>query len=309
MQYEIKLSGSPQDDGSISLDRMWRLAKTLSDIARGALQIRLEGLSKTRGRTNQQLQQATEIRIKELKKGSTVLELECEPFGKTLSGWQGDFFRMSGFEQLPDHTPVSLIMESFREALTPVQTEETFLDKPLLKDLRQFQKIFLSEEEIITFANRHTLPDLQLTFSELNRIKTLEEQTPEPQTVLVHGIVETLKFSTSKVVIQTKEGSINAHLSEDLSPKTVRDFWGEKVSITGTAHYRPSGNIAFLEIEKIFEPGAGDDYFSQLPQTETVEQQIQRQLKEKRYQNQLSEIIGQWPGDENFDDLLEQLSK
>lgn len=31
-----------------------------------------------------------------------VLELECDPFGETLAGWQGDVFQMSGFEQLPD---------------------------------------------------------------------------------------------------------------------------------------------------------------------------------------------------------------
>lgn len=309
MLYEIRMSGPPEDDGSISLDRMWRLAKNLSDIARGALQIRLEGLSKTRGRTNQQLQDATEIRVKNIKAGSTVLELECDSFRKTLSGLQGDVFRMSGFEQLPDQTPMSLIITSFQDALSESPLEEAFLDKPLLKELRHFQRVFLSNEETISFANQGSVPILKLTSPELNKIKVLEEQTPEAQTVLVNGIVETLKYSTSKVVIKTKEGNINARLSEDLSPKEVREYWGEEISITGTAHYKPSGRIAFLEIEKIFEPGEGDDYFSTLPGTETVEQQIQRQLKEKGYANQLSEVVGQWPGDEDFESLLEQLSE
>ncbi len=43
--------------------------------------------------------------------------------------------------------------------------------------------------------------------------------------------------------------------------------------------------------------------------SETVEQQIQRQLKEKKGKNLLSEIIGKWPGDEDFDDLIKMLTK
>jgi hypothetical protein len=309
MLYEIKISGASKHDGSISLDRMWRLAKHLSDIARGALLIRLEGLSKTKGRTNQRLLDAVEIRLKNLRSGSTVLELECDPFRETLAGWQGDVFQMSGFEQLPDQTPMSLIIGAFRDALQEASPEEAFLDKPLLRDLRQFQQVFLSKEETISFANQGSVPALELTAPELDKIKLLEEQTPEPQTVLVHGRVETLTYSSAKVIIQSRDGNIQAQLSEAVSHQKMRTYWGEEVSIVGTAHYKPSGRMAFLEIEKIFEPAESDDYFSRLPDTETVDQQIQRQLKEKGYRNQLAEIVGQWPGDEEFERLIEQLDE
>lgn len=43
--------------------------------------------------------------------------------------------------------------------------------------------------------------------------------------------------------------------------------------------------------------------------SETVEQQIQRQLKEKKCKNFLSEIIGKWPGDEDFEVLIKMLTK
>ena len=65
-------------------------------------------------------------------------------------------------------------------------------------------------------------------------------------------------------------------------------------------------------------------YFSKKPKAErrplpcrpaeTVEQQIERQLIEKGYsspcnKNQLAEIVGKWPGDEDFEDLLNMLTK
>jgi len=37
MEYEIKLSGTPFDDGAIDLDRLEFIAQYLRDIAKGAL--------------------------------------------------------------------------------------------------------------------------------------------------------------------------------------------------------------------------------------------------------------------------------
>lgn len=42
---------------------------------------------------------------------------------------------------------------------------------------------------------------------------------------------------------------------------------------------------------------------------QTVEQQIERQMRKHGYRNRLSEIIGKWPGDEDFDQLLKMLTK
>jgi len=45
MIYEIRLAGAEQDDGKIDLQRLIELAQSLTDIAKGALQIRLMGVS------------------------------------------------------------------------------------------------------------------------------------------------------------------------------------------------------------------------------------------------------------------------
>nr|HXL57530.1 hypothetical protein [Chitinophagaceae bacterium] len=59
--------------------------------------------------------------------------------------------------------------------------------------------------------------------------------------------------------------------------------------------------------ERIFEPTEADKYFSKASKKETVEQQIQRQQKLLKYANHLSEVVGQWPGDESIEEILNAL--
>ena len=52
MVYEIKLAGAEQDDGKIELPRLTLLSQAINDIAKGALQIRLLGVSSKSGKTS-----------------------------------------------------------------------------------------------------------------------------------------------------------------------------------------------------------------------------------------------------------------
>ncbi len=92
-----------------------------------------------------------------------------------------------------------------------------------------------------------------------------------------------------------------------MSSEKIAGFWGKEVTITGTAHFKPGGK-SVIEIERVFEVVEGDKYFSKKPKSETVEQQIQRQIRQKGG-NRLSEIVGEWPGDEDFDELIKMLTK
>jgi hypothetical protein len=84
---------------------------------------------------------------------------------------------------------------------------------------------------------------------------------------------------------------------------------GKEVTISGIANYRPGGQLSYIEIEQYFEPGKSDDFFSRKPKEMTVEQQVLFQLKQGKKKNPLSDLIGKWPGDESFDDLLKMLDE
>jgi hypothetical protein len=115
-----------------------------------------------------------------------------------------------------------------------------------------------------------------------------------------------LKYSKLKVQIKTEEGIVDGVLSDSLSFEDIAPFWGKEVSITGTAHFKPRGH-SVIEIERVFEAGEGDVYLSKKPKSETVEKQLERQIREKDG-NQLAQIMGKWPGDET-DEEFEQMLK
>ena len=68
-----------------------------------------------------------------------------------------------------------------------------------------------------------------------------------------------------------------------------------------------SGCHKSLGIHIWTDEGEGDKYFSKKPKSETVAQQLERQIRDKGG-NQLSEIVGKWPGDET-DEEFEQMLK
>lgn len=292
MQYELRLSAAEQDDGGIDLDRLAQFAFGFRDIAKGALQIRLLGASHSKGRETRKLTDALRIRLIGMRTAeSTVFELECKQFRETLPPIQGDFFRPA-LEQLPDLSPIGLVMLSFNDALAENEDSDN-LDKMLLRDLADLKKLFVSDEEVFTLSNRGSLPDLTLMRKDFQRIKQLEDQTPDPAPVILNGTVELLQFSKSKIVLLTEEGrSINGVLTEGLLAGEASRFWGKKVTITGTAHFRPSGRMAFVEVDRMFEPGEKDEFFSKVPVRETVEQQLQRQIAQKGLVNRFGDFYG-----------------
>lgn len=306
MKYEIRLAGADQDDGKIELDRLVQLAQSITNIARGALQVKLVGISNEKGRRSEKISTALKIKLSDLKKGSTILELECDSFKSTLEGQPGDLFKSEILEQLPDKTPMSLVIESFREAMN-YNEDSTFLDKPLLKKLKDFKKIFVSNDESLTISNRGSIPEITLRKSDFKKIGVLEESIPEPQEIVINGVVEELKYSKLRVGIATKQGIVNAVLSEDLEPMDISKNWGQELTIAGRMHFLPSGKPSFIYIERIFSPDKFDGYFSKPFHKLNIEQQIQKKIKHQKHNNLLGDIVGQWPGDESIEDILKDL--
>ena len=226
MIYEIRISGNENENGKIELDRLIQLAQSIMDIAKGSLQIRLNGISTEKGRKSDTINNAARILLSSIKPGSTVLELECEPFKKTLEGYQPELFNNEALFELPSQTPVTLVMETFREALNQ-KDEYNFLDKPLLKKLKTFQRAFSSTNELITISNRGSIEGIELKKNDFKKIHTLEERFPEPKEIIINGIVDELKYSKARVTINTTEGSVNAVFSDDFDTDEIAKYWGK----------------------------------------------------------------------------------
>ncbi|MEZ0542929.1 hypothetical protein [Fibrella arboris] len=310
MEYDIRLSGAEEDNGTIEFDRLTQLANSIKSIARGALQIRLNGFSRSKGQMSNRLQRALKIQLVAIQEqDSTILRVRCDPFGETMNGIQGDLFNPAILATLPTLTPVSLFMEAFREA---VRTDlpgyaYDWLDRPLLTDLKNFRKLFLDESETIQFANRGSVPDLVLHTDDFQRISTLEDLTPESREVMVTGRLDELKYNHYRVRVETAKGVVNGVLKDTVKPEHISSFWGRQVTLAGKGHYKPGGNLSFIEVSRVMEASQTDALFVRPPHSHLLNQQIELQLKGGKSINRLADIVGEWPGDEPLDELLSQL--
>jgi len=306
--YEIKISGGKEEQGSIDLHRLARLADSICEIAKGALQIRVEGISKKRGDSPTWVKDAVQIRLRNLREGSTVLVLECEQMKTTLPQLQGDLFKQDELEDLSNQTPIGLVVASLQEALQ-TEREVRFLDKPLLRNLQGLQKAFLKEKEVIAFANQGSFPELELRASDFSQIRKLEEITPEPRQMLVSGVVDQLTYSKSQVVINTPDGNVRARLDESIAPEQMGKYWGKQATIAGRAHFRPNGKLAYFEIQQVFEANSeAQAYLALVPEVRTAEEQVSDYMRRNGHRpNRLKDIVGQWPGEESYEEIIANL--
>lgn len=307
MNYDIQIRGDDKDNGLIEFDRLSQLTQSTKEIATKALMLRVGGFSELKPPKN--LLKSLSIYLESLsgnKTEGTYLLLNCEYFKKNIDSLQMNAFKPT--EELLQLTPMALVIQTFRAALID-EEEKDYLDKPLLKTLLKFKKNFINDNEIIYFSNRNTVPAIEVTVDDFEKIENLEESIPEPNKVIINGKLDEMKYSKSKLVLVTEQGAVNAFSKDPSSIYSIKDFFGKELTITGMAHYKPGGKLSFIEIQEFAEPGENDKFFSRIPHAMSVQQQIAFEVKSGKSKNPLRELTGQWPGDESLDDLLKQLEE
>lgn len=308
MNYDIKIEGEAEDNGLIEFDRLNLLTKSTKDIAIKALMFRLRGFSDIN--PNKHLKKALAMRLQSIsgsEQQGTSLTIDCAHFSEIIKGVQVDLFKPR--DEVLQLTPMALVINAFETALKN-DSEDADLDKPLLKSLMSFKKNFISNKEIFHMANRGTIAAISLTKDDFQKIGQLEDSIPEPKNVIVNGQLDEMKVSKGKLGLLTEQGFVNVFANDkSIIENTVR-FMGKEVTISGLAHYKPNGQLSFVEIREFKEPGARDRYFSKKPHAMTAKQQVLWQAKQgknpgswdslKSISGLLSDI-----SDEEFEEMLQ----
>ena len=214
-------------------------------------------------------------------------------------------FKPELWQRIQQLTPMALVIKSFRAALIDDEDKD-ILDAPLLRSLFQFKKNFTGKQ-VFYLSNRQSISEIEIKIQDFERIKQLEESIPEPNKVSVYGTFDELKYSKQKVVLITEQGNINAVLKDETLFRRMLDFIGKELVINGMAHYKPNGKLSHIDISGFSEPGTNDKYFAKIPQALSVQQQIEFQLKERMSTNPFAALVGQWPGDEKWEEIINEL--
>jgi hypothetical protein len=306
MNYDIKIENNYEGKGRIELNRLSFLSSHVKLIAQKALLLQLFGYSKIS--LPGKLQKYLNIFLTSTtsNENETMLRLDSEYF-KNLPV-QLELFRDKS--TLNDLTPMALVIKTFNAALDENE-DKNLLDEPIINELLKFRKFFKTDTERILLSNRNTIPEVKFSGKEIDKIESLYKTIPTPQKTVINGIIDEMKFSRKQLVMLTADNQkiVVIPPSADFFGN-IKDFFGKEITISGEAHFKPGGQLSFINLENFNQPGTSDKFFSRKPSKISVQQQIAMQIKQGKKPNPLDDIFGKWPGnetDEEFEQMLKDL--
>lgn len=303
MNYDIKIINNYEGKGRIELDRMEFLAKHVKSIAQKSLLIQMYGYSKVSLPSN--LVKYLKIFLTQTQgnDGETILTLDTENF-KNIPV-QLDLFNEK--QSLSLFSPMSLVILSFSAALKDDE-DKNLIDEPLIDELLKFRKFFNTDTEKILMTNRSSIPEIEFSRKEIDKIENLYKKIPTPQKTVVTGIVDEMKFSREQVILTTADNKkIVVEVAKDLF-RELKEYFGQEIAIQGMAYFKPGGHLSYVKMESFGNADKAAKMFSRKPHKMTVQQQIALQLREGKKRNPLEEIAGKWPGEESLEELMELLN-
>lgn len=300
MNYDIKLINNYEGKGRIELDRMEFLAKHVKSIAQKSLLIQMYGYSKVSLPSN--LVKYLKIFLTQTQgnDGDTTLTLDAENFQNIPV--QLDLFNEK--QSLSTFTPMSLVIMSFSAALKEGE-DKNLIDEPIIDELLKFKKFFNTDTEKILMTNRSSIPEIEFSRKELDKIESLYKSIPSPQKTIVAGIVDEMKFSREQVILSTNDHKKIVVVVAREMFQELKEYFGQEIAINGMAHFKPGGQLSYVKMESFGEAGPAGRLFSKKPHKLTIQQQLALQLREGKKHNPLEDIAGKWPGEESLEELME----
>ena len=179
----------------------------------------------------------------------------------------------------------------------------------------KFKKNFISDNEIFYLANRGSIAEVKITKDDFHKISLLEDKIPEPKKVIVNGQLDEMKVSKGKLGLQTEQGFVVVNNKDGSIIPQIVEFMGKEVTISGLAHYKPNGQLSFVEIQEFNKSGENDKFFSKKPSAMTANQQLLFQAKKVKKSSSLdalksiSGLLKDEISDEQFNEMIKEIHK
>lgn len=310
LKYQLRLKGLTSPSGTIPLMALKEVCDLLLGAAERGLRLAVEGASVKRGRLPGWLMNSLELTVTGIKKGSTVLSIEAPVLGETAKEriQQQDFWYIA---PEPEDTALTLLSKSVHDTTAEALDSDTY-DGGVLDGLLQF-KPFLknSAKKIELKCVSRPKERFELGERELTKIQRLRAKTPEPRSFVISGRFDVIEHQKKRfhLVLGNGETILGTIDTEHLDVEHMRQFWGQKVTIKGLVHFRPSGRPRLIEAQVIKAMEQGEEVFETLPQ-EPSQIEFLNSVRETAVTREgwLKEVWGKWPGDEPIEDLLAALN-
>lgn len=304
IKHRVSLRGPGATGGQISGFLLKELLQVLCEGTKGALRLRLDGRSSAPGNDPRWLEAASDFIVTGLEEGSTVLTIDAAPLSQAVP----DKFQQLSI--LLDHTASAFKMfeQSLTEAVNGQENSDLF-DEHLLRTYSRFSNILGQSVESIEIINgRKAAAPVIINSAGLDNVKALRSATPHPQAVKLSGQLETIRYSDKMFELVTQAGEkLRGVAPANWNADDIGKLWGSKVTVDGTAVFRPSGNLLRLEATTIVPARPVDlELWSEVP-APSFRKELRELNQPQSSKTGLNKLWGQWPGNESDEQVREAL--
>lgn len=312
LKHRIILKNFDLENGKISFSKLSELQDKLTALAEGAVLNLIEGRSKPRpGQKPKWLKEVIDFQITGLNSGSTILEIEASEISHAYQEKQFGIFDDPEAEQLLHESAFGLASYVYDKAIREPESSG-MLDKYLLQKITAFSNILDSDDsEINLISNGQSIAkSVSIKKKTLQQISITEKKTRDSVKTAIIGTLDVMRHKKEQMEIVTADNQrLRAFPGSNMKIKNLTNFFGEKVKVTGLAHFKTDGSFKFIEILDI-QTATGEAQTVEeltLPIFEDVD--LKRLAKEQEWQGFDEKSFKEEIKDMNVEESLEEMLK
>jgi len=250
-KHRIILKNFDLENGKISFSKLAELQDRLTALAEGAVLNLIDGRSKPgRGQKPKWLNEVIDFQITGLHSGSTILDIEAPKISQVYQGKQFGIFDEPEAEKLLNESAFGLSSYLYDKATCQPESSG-MLDKYLLQKITAFNKVLDNDEsEVNLISNGQShIKSVSIKRTSLKKISVTEQKTRDSVKTSITGMLDVMRHKKEQMeIVTTGDQRIRAFPGSNLNIKKLKNFFGENVKITGLAHFKPDGNLKYIEI-------------------------------------------------------------
>lgn len=301
-RHTVRLIGPRATGPGVPAPTLQNLLAVLTDAARGAVRLRVEGRSKARGGRPAWLDRAASFDLVGLAEGLAQVQIEARTLQEALPE------EPERLESCPEvdrsKSALTLLEESLAAALGGPEDCELY-DDGLLATFLRFGGLFRAGWTRMLLENG--AGQVGLGPEGLARIRSLQARTPEPQQVRVAGRLDATQRHDYRFGLVFASGETVSAIANEAESKKIQGLLDQLVVVSGLAFFRPSGTIRRIEVEHV-EAAHGDvSVWAEVPRPLRVAPDPLRLRRAQTPTTGLGAVFGKWPGNESDDEVFAAL--
>ena len=302
--YQLQLNGFEDEQGYISITAIHQVLGSLIKTAKCSTLLLVNGIGTGKGPIPSWLKNSLDFKLTEISDNLTVIDIEAPFFRNTAE----EEFAHSDFRNtFPDldSTALDVALRAIQEARRSIFSGE-LADKAVLDSIANLRHVFINPDMSLSILNLDDhRQDIRLDLEALNLIKRLSAELPKSGAYLVSGTVEHIDCKSGKFLLRIGENQLVPGRLSDylLDAERLESLQASPTLMEGFVHFKVDGTPRYISTVCITENTSGRVAFDRLPEVKV--QFFKHYRKASKFD--LMSLWGKWPGDETYEELMEDL--